>query len=311
MPPRLALFVLLCFVTRSDASPSVQEDGVYLFQLGARLRPNKGSQDSNTDVSTEDMLSILGALQDGLLRNAEFKEALTHGISDLQALVDTFSKRTKELDRGLVQLSHGIEKETFVPLLANYFNLTLNTQVHRDAEAARIYSRMETQMPAKLKTAVQPVVGLFFTSTMTAAPFDHAEFKTLPQDELCSKTGPIIDYMENYHVNLTKVDTLLNTTKRILPILNLATPEAPKEVASFLQSMVELGVRETAARERSYADLTDLVSPVVTDKLGCGVESDSPDDSSRLNSDQSSASALYSGSAVVLLCQSLLPALLW
>lgn len=305
MPLRLASLFILCFVQLRAAQSSVQQDGVNLLQLGMRPKAYQ-YQESNSDVSTEDMLSILGALQDSLLRNPEFKKALNHGIKDLQKLVDSFSKRTKELDVGLVQLSNGIGKETFVPLLANYFNLTLNSQVNRDAEAARIYGSVETHMPKKLKVAVQPVVSLFFAGTNSTAPFDHAEFKSLPQEDLCGKTGPIIDYMENYHVNLTKVDTLLNTTKRILPILNLATPEAPKEVASFLQSMVELGVRETAARERSYTDLTNLVSPVVTDKLGCGVESDSSDDSSRLDLDRSSAVALFSNSAAVLLCQALL-----
>ncbi|CAK0811955.1 unnamed protein product, partial [Prorocentrum cordatum] len=126
-------------------------------------------------------------------------------------------------------------------------------------------------------------------------------FKATPQEELCSKTAPIIDYMLSYHVNLTKVDGLLNTTVRILPILNMATPEAPQEVATFLENMVELGYRETTARERSYRNLQELVAPVVSEKLGCDfTSSDSNDSSSDSDPEGSSAFAPHAGLAAAL-----------
>jgi len=269
--------------------------------------------DSYTDVSTEDMLRMLSALQESLMENSSgFQENVDASIGEMQDLVSNFSQRTRELDVGLVRLSRGISAQDFVPLLANYFNLTLSSQVAHDNEVTKIYNRMEASMPEKLRVAVQPVVGMFLaTDASGAAPFDHATFKATPQgEELCSKTAPIIDYMLSYHVNLTKVDGLLNTTVRILPILNMATPEAPQEVATFLQNMVELGYRETTARERSYRNLQDLVSPVVSEKLGCDFTmSDSPSDSNDSSSDSdpegSLAFALHGG-FVAVLCQAVL-----
>jgi hypothetical protein len=259
--------------------------------------------DTNTDVSTEEMLTMLSALQESLLENSSgFQENVDASISQMQALVSNFSQRTRELDVGLVRLSRGISAQDFVPLLANYFNLTLSSQVAHDNEVTKIYNRMETFMPEKLRVAVRPVVGMFLASDASSAPFDHATFKTTPQEELCGKTAPIIDYMLSYHVNLTKVDDLLNTTVRILPILSMATPEAPQEVATFLESMVELGYRETTARERSYRNLQDLVSPVVSEKLGCDFTSSDDSNGSSSDSDVegSSAFALHAGFAAVL-----------
>jgi len=267
--------------------------------------------DTYTDVSTEDMLRMLSALQESLMENSSgLQESVDASIGEMQALVSNFSQRTRELDVGLVRLSRGISAQDFVPLLANYFNLTLSSQVAHDNEVTKIYNRMEASMPEKLRVAVQPVVGMFLASDAASAPFDHAAFKATPQEELCSRTAPIIDYMLSYHVNLTKVDGLLNTTVRILPILNMATPEAPQEVATFLQNMVELGYRETTARERSYRNLQDLVSPVVSEKLGCDFTmSDSPSDSNDSSSDSdpegSSAFALHGG-FVAVLCQAVL-----
>jgi hypothetical protein len=258
--------------------------------------------DVGSDVSTEEMLQMLLALQESLLENSSgFQENIDSSIGEMQALVSNFSQRNRELDVGLVRLSRGISAQDFVPLLANYFNLTLSSQVAHDNEVTKIYNRMETSMPEKLRVAVQPVVGMFLAGDAVSAPFDHATFKATPQEELCNKTAPIIDYMLSYHVNLTKVDGLLNTTVRILPILNMATPEAPQEVATFLEKMVELGYRETTARERSYHNLQDLVSPVVSEKLGCDfTSSDSNDSSSDSDPEGSSAFALHAGYAAVL-----------
>mmetsp|Transcript_95845 Transcript_95845/g.260182 ORF Transcript_95845/g.260182 Transcript_95845/m.260182 type:complete len:315 (-) Transcript_95845:92-1036(-) len=258
--------------------------------------------DSDSEVSTEDMMQMLSALQDSLLENSSgFQENIDASIGEMQALVSNFSQRTRELDVGLVRLSRGISAQDFVPLLANYFNLTLSSQVAHDNEVTKIYNRMETSMPEKLRVAVQPVVGMFLASDAASAPFDHATFKATPQEELCSKTAPIIDYMLSYHVNLTKVDGLLNTTVRILPILNMATPEAPQEVATFLENMVELGYRETTARERSYRNLQELVAPVVSEKLGCDfTSSDSNDSSSDSDPEGSSAFAPHAGLAAAL-----------
>jgi len=258
--------------------------------------------DSDADVSTEDMMQMLSALQDALLSNSSgFQDSVDASIGELQALVSSFSQRARELDVGLVQLSRGISAQDFVPLLANYFNLTLSSQAAHDSEVTKIYNRMEASMPEKLRLAVQPVVGMFIASDAVSAPFDHAVFRATPQDELCSKAAPIIDYMLSYHVNLTKVDGLLNTTVRILPILSMATPEAPQEVATFLENMVELGYRETTARERSYRNLQELVAPVVSEKLGCDfTSSDSNDSSSDSDPEGSSAFAPHAGLAAAL-----------
>lgn len=231
------------------------------------------------------MLQMLLALQSAL-ENHEFQKIVDDGIVDLQAIISDFSQQSKDLNLDIVQRSNGTGGEDFVTLLADYFNRTLTARAAHGAQAEKIRGRIAAAMPPNLRDSVEPVLGTFFSGN-ASVPFDYSAFKATPVEQLCGQVERVMDYMQDYQFNLTKVNGLLNTTAGVLPMLGLAfhgSPKAPEarrsshgeleavdqEVTFLMNSLLDIVYRETSAREKLASDLQELVAPAIADKLECG-----------------------------------------